>query len=92
MRFAQISNKELGTLNLLGGEPLLNPKIIDFMRIARENLPNTNIQIVTNGILLNEQKEDFWHACNKYDIKIVVTKYPIKLDFEKIKNTAKNIM
>ena len=88
-RFAQISRQKLYKLNLLGGEPLLNPQIIDFMRIARENLPKTKIRIITNGILLNEQKEDFWHACNKYDIKIVVTKYPIKLDFEKIKNTAK---
>lgn len=88
-RFAQISGQKLKKLNLLGGEPLLNPEIIDFIRIARENLPNTNIQIVTNGILLNEQKENFWHACNKYDIKIVVTKYPIKLDFNEIKNTAK---
>ena len=87
-RFAQISNKELDTLKLLGGEPLLNPQIIDFMRIARENLPNTNIQIVTNGILLNEQKENFWHACKKYNVIISVTKYPLNLDFDKIKNTA----
>ncbi len=87
-RFAQLSGQNLRKLNLLGGEPLLNPQIIDFMRIARENLPKTKIRIITNGILLNQQKEDFWNACHEYGIRIVVTKYPLDIDFDKAKNTA----
>lgn len=88
-RFAQLSGHKLKKLNLLGGEPLLNPQIIDFMRIARENLPRTKILLVTNGILLNQQKESFWKACKKYKIRIVVTKYPLNIDFDKAKNTAR---
>ncbi len=88
-RFAQLSKQKLKKLNLLGGEPLLNPQIIDFMRIARENFPKSNIQIITNGILLNQQDENFWKSCRKYNIKIVVTKYPLNIDFDKAKNTAR---
>ena len=88
-RFSKISGKKLGTLKLMGGEPLLNPKVIDFMRIARKYLPKTRIELVTNGILLNSQPEEFWKACKKYSINIVVTKYPLKIDFEKAEETAR---
>ncbi|MBR6126509.1 glycosyltransferase [bacterium] len=87
-RFSKISGKKLCTLKLMGGEPLLNPKVIDFMRISRKYLPKTRVELVTNGILLNSQPEKFWKACKKYSITIVVTKYPIKIDFRKAEENA----
>ena len=39
-----------------------------------------------DSILLNQQKESFWKACKKYKIKIVVTKYPLNIDFDKRDN------
>ena len=36
-----------------------------------------------------EQTEDFWKACRNNDIIISNTKYPIKLDFDRIKEVAK---
>lgn len=74
--------------HLMGGEPLLHPQIIEFMRISRKYLPNTAIIIVTNGILLLSQKEEFWQACKKYNVVVEVTKYPINLNFEEIEKTA----
>jgi len=40
------------------GEPTLNPRLLDFLRIARELAPNVQIQITTNGtrILAREYK------------------------------------
>lgn len=87
-RIAELSNGELGQLKLLGGEPLLHPQIIRFLKVSRKYLPNTDIKIVTNGILLTSQSEEFWKACKINNIIIVVTKYPIKLDFEKMENLA----
>ncbi len=88
-RYAKISNSQLSKFKLMGGEPLLNPQIIDFMRVTREYLPNTRILIVTNGILLPQQKEDFWKACNKYNVIVAPTKYPLKIQYEKVEENAK---
>ena len=61
---------EIGELLLMGGEPLLHPDIIEFMRVSREAFIYGNILLVTNGILLDSMKQDFWDACRKYDITI----------------------
>ena len=73
---------------LLGGEPLLHPEIINLMKIARDNFPNTDIYIYTNGILLPAQSENFWRGCHDNNINLMISRYPIKLDTEKIKNMA----
>lgn len=69
---------------LLGGEPLLHPEIVSFVKAARENFGEGVISIVTNGILLPQQTEAFWRACHDYDTSIAITQYPIKLDMEGI--------
>lgn len=89
-RFAELSGAKLGTLKLMGGEPLLHPQLTDFMRISRHYLPDTRIEVVTNAILLNLQKESFWNACKEYDIVIVPTKYPLKTNYEKAEKTAES--
>jgi MoaA/NifB/PqqE/SkfB family radical SAM enzyme len=75
-------------IQLLGGEPLLHPQVVDFMRIARKYFPAVGIKIVSNGVLLLKQTEAFWDACKQYDIEIVVTKYPIKIKYEEIEQLA----
>ena len=89
-RFAELSSAKLGILKLMGGEPLLHPQLTDFMRIARQYLPDTRIEVVTNAILLNLQKENFWNACKEYNIVIVPTKYPLKINYEKAEQTAES--
>lgn len=74
---------------LLGGEPLLHPDIQKFTEIARYYFPETRIEIFTNGILLKNQLDDFWENCRKNKIVIKATKYPLKIDWEIIKNKAK---
>lgn len=89
-KMAQLSKGEVDEIQLLGGEPLLHPDIIQFLKIARRYFPNNKISIVTNGILLKRQSENFWENCRKFNIEIIVTKYPIKTDYKKIKEIAKN--
>ncbi|MCR5040503.1 MAG: radical SAM protein, partial [Clostridia bacterium] len=39
-------------IRLLGGEPFLNPRIVDYAGLVRELFPDSDLRIVTNGLLL----------------------------------------
>lgn len=89
-RLSELLNAKIDSIGLMGGEPLLHPQLNDFLYVARKYFPETKrLRLVTNGILLLKQTEDFWKACRDNDIIIVNTKYPIPLDFDKIKEEAK---
>lgn len=60
---------------MLGGEPLLNKDIVEYMKAVRKHLPITNIFIVSNGLLICKQNEAFFEACKKYDINFTITGY-----------------
>ena len=87
-KMAELSQGKIEEIQLLGGEPLLHSKINTFMEIVRRHFPTNKISIVSNGILLQTKKDDFWETCRNYKIEIIVTKYPIQLDFDKIKQKA----
>ena len=90
-RLAELSEcKEVGTIKLMGGEPLLHPDIMEFTRIAREYFPESRIEITTNGILLNKMKGIFWKNCHENNIIIVATKYPLEIKWDIIKDKAKS--
>lgn len=81
---SEITNANIDNILLLGGEPLLNPNIVNYIILMRNFFPKTQITIVTNGILLNKQSDDFYKSCINNDILIEITKYPICFDYEKI--------
>lgn len=83
-RLSEILNRELPQLIFTGGEPLLNDHVDEIVACARECFPDTKISIVTNGILILRQSESFWRALRSNKIILSVTKYPIKLDYNKI--------
>ncbi len=76
-------------IQLCGGEPLLHPELIKFLEISRKYFPTSDITIVTNGILLNQQSEEFYRSCSNYNIKIAPTVYPIKVNWDAIEEKAK---
>lgn len=56
---------------------------MEMLRIARRQLPDTNIWLVTNGILLNKVFDNI-EEINKLKVGICVSKYdPIKIDLNK---------
>jgi len=89
-RIYELSNDCVREVQLLGGEPLLHPQVIVFLNITRKYFPKTAIKMVTNGVLLLKQHADFWEACRRNRIEIVLTKYPIKIDHEAIEKFVKN--
>jgi hypothetical protein len=78
-------SSEIMVISISGGEPLLHPDVSEFPYIIRNIFPKVEIRLVTNGIMLLDQPSSFWDSCRKNKVKINHTKYPIRLDFEKIK-------
>lgn len=62
--------------NMLGGEALLNEKITDYLDFTRRVLPYADIRLITNGLLIPTQKEDFFISCIKNNILVEISEYP----------------
>jgi len=65
-------------LRLMGGEPLLHPRLSDFLVFSRRLFPDDRIAIVTNGILLKNINNTLWSCFSENNIEIHVTVYPVK--------------
>jgi hypothetical protein len=63
-------------IELLGGEPLLHPQVVDFLTASRNYFPKAEIGITTNGVLLSKMPESFWDACKVCRAIIYYTVYP----------------
>ena len=91
-RMGKLFEHKLGCITLLGGEPTLHNSIIDCMRITRREFPESEVIVLTNGLLLlsleNAKQGNFWKACKDYNIHITVTVYPIRLDYIAIEKKA----
>ena len=87
-RLSEITNDKLQRITLMGGEPLLHPELISLLKIARKYFKNTPVILHSNGILL--LKDDaLWSALKEYDIILCTTTYPVKVDYKKIDEKAK---
>jgi hypothetical protein len=87
-RLSGLVNGEIGWLHLMGGEPLLHPRLNEIMEISRKYFREGHIELVSNGILLLKQNEAFWKICRKNEIGVAVTQYPIKLNHKAIERKA----
>lgn len=67
-------------IQLMGGEPLLNSQIINICGSIRDMFPCSEIEILTNGTCLLDQKKEFWDAIKNNNIIISVSYYPILSD------------
>jgi molybdenum cofactor biosynthesis enzyme MoaA len=76
-RLAQITNKELAYIKLIGGEPLLHPECHRLMQIVRRHFDKTAIVLLTNGILLTKQTEQFWESARDNNVWIAIRSHKI---------------
>jgi len=72
-------------INIMGGEPLLHKDVNEFIITDREFFPDSNINVITNGILLSKMPESFWHTLNQYSVGIIMSLYPT---FESLQEKA----
>lgn len=94
LKISELTGRKIENISISGGEPLLHPRLTEFLDIARscfDYYPEKfigNIFIITNGTLLLKQPESFWNSCVKNNIEIRITKYPINLDINAIRQIA----
>lgn len=68
----------------MGGEPLLHPDYPKFLEITRTLFPYSNIQIVTNGLLLKKEQQRLAAVCNDYNIQVCVSDYGLGLNLHEL--------
>ena len=83
-RMAELSSGRIDSIHILGGEPLLHPDCVAFLEMVRTHFPESSIRLITNGILLPKQNEKFYESLAKHSIILAPSKYPIKIDWNKI--------
>lgn len=83
-RLSEICAGSLEAIKLVGGEPLLNPNVVEFLRVTRKHFPHSRIPLITNGLLLLNMSDEFWGALAKYNVLLHVTEYPTGVDYAAI--------
>jgi organic radical activating enzyme len=84
-----LGDKKVFRFNLMGGEPLLHPDLLEFCRITRQMFEDSGIFVTTNGILLQQQSEEWKNEMQLLNVTIDVTKYYNGKKFYKL-NLMKN--
>jgi organic radical activating enzyme len=74
---------EIGTINVIGGEPLLYKKLSEVIRILKNKNKINFINIITNGTIL-PQNDDLWKEMSNPKIVLSISDYG-KLSKNKIK-------
>ena len=63
-------------IRLMGGEPLLNPKLHDYIKVVRQYFPAAELRIVTNGLLIPKQPDDLWEVMRECHAAMDISPYP----------------
>lgn len=75
IRLRQIFS-HIDKIRIMGGEPLLNPDLIKYIVMIKQNFPYTDLRIVTNGILLKNISKELLECINENDVMIDISVYP----------------
>ena len=67
---------DLGVIRILGGEPLLNPEVSEYVKLSRRLYPQAIIYVVTNGLLLPKMPEGFFENLRECNAAILISFYP----------------
>lgn len=60
---------------ILGGEPFLNPEISDYIQEIRKIMPETQLYIVTNGLLIEELSGDVLQCIKDNRVCVSISEY-----------------
>jgi len=88
-KLAELTENKLFSFFFTGGEPLLHPDIHEILDIARKYFPGSHIRLLTNGLLLLIMPEVFWKCCQKNEVEIFMSRYPIKINFDLLEEKVK---
>lgn len=54
----------IGTMRLIGGEPTLNPDIVEYLKYAKTSGFANSASVATNGTTLLSMSDEFWEWCD----------------------------
>lgn len=74
-RLSEVTNQELRGISIIGGEPLFSKDILKYMDKSRELFPNTDITIISNGVLIPSMPKEFFESLIRNNIMIAISKY-----------------
>lgn len=77
---------EPNTIDILGGEPLLNKNICEIVKLTREAWPTSKIDITTNGVLLHKFPE-LPKYLEKYDVGLKISKHGTNNEYNVLWNS-----
>lgn len=63
-------------IRLMGGEPLLNPRLTEYVQTAREIFPHADLRIVTNGLLIPKLSDEALRVIRENDCLFDISNYP----------------
>ncbi len=76
--FARLSElfTNIFIIRLMGGEPLLNLRLKEYIRIARHYFPASEIRVVSNALLVSQQSKELWKAMRDNHVDMDISPYP----------------
>ena len=67
---------DIETIRIMGGEPLLNPEVNEYVKLTRRLYPLAQINVVTNAILLPKMPDEFFKTLRENNARIDISVYP----------------
>ena len=80
---------EFRSYRILGGEPLANPSILEWIKGLRELWPNTSAMLFTNGTLIKSTDTKLYNTLIETNTKIVISLHN-RSDKQKLLDTLKD--
>lgn len=79
-----VPSNKFNRVHIAGGEPLLHPDIIDIIIYTRKAYPTKEIELLTNGLLLDKMTDKFKKCIYDNNIVISVSDYNVLNNREKL--------
>ena len=80
-------NADVLIFYILGGEPFKLKNLDKYLKITRKIFKNTNLRLVTNGLLIPNTPQYIFDALRENDFKVEISMYPPTVkNFDKIKS------
>lgn len=77
---------DIGTIAILGGEPLLNPDLSKYIGTIRGLFEHSRLEIITNGILIRNMNSELIDTIKRNNVIVNVSYYPV------LENTIEDIV
>lgn len=76
-------------VKIMGGEPLLNPNLLDLIKIAARSNIADEILLTTNATLLHKASDELWDAIDSLELSLYPSRLPDDEKIESFKSKAK---